>query len=362
MNVLNNLKLTPYGFSHGEAIGFKLDNISAGHQIDFTKIDQLLVKRSGSTAYNTTRVSNDKLTIKSGFVGDVTDGTQIWIELKQDNFRKKDYPKGVVRPGHADLSAYQKYGDSWNHSGGGQFSGRLTVLYVIAGEIARQVLNSLATCEIFGHVSAVGPISDHISDYQQIKAVQDDVMPIVDNDAKQQALSMLSELKRAGDSVGGKLDIYIDRLGRNYGDDFFASLESKIAFLMFSVPAVKAVEFGIGTEFARKRGSEVVETLIVTGGHVQSPTNYNGGINGGIANLSAPIRIRVTIKPTSSLLRPVPSVKFADGQFVPAVTEVTGRHDSFIANRALWPLIGLLYILFLDLELEEKCLNNIEMK
>lgn len=351
MNVLNNLKLEPYGFSHGSVIGFKLDGVPAGHQIDFERIDQLLIIRKGNGKYNTTRSEAEQLQIRSGFDGSLTNGEQIWIEIEQDNFKKSDYQFGTVRPGHADLSAYQKYGADWNFSGGGQFSGRLTVLYVIAGEIARQVLTSLGGVEIRGHVAKVGAISDRLESLKQLEAAQFDPFPMVAEDRKARALEYLGVLKAEGDSVGGALDIYITKLMRNYGDDFFGSLESKIAFLMYSIPAVKAVEFGIGTEFSSKRGSEVVEQLAVSAGRVISQTNYNGGISGGIANLSAPIKLRLTIKPTSTIFQGVETVKFNGEQFESTTLEMRGRHDSFIANRALWPAIGLLYILFLDMEL-----------
>ncbi len=352
MNVLSNINIEPYGYSHGAVIGFKMDGIPSGYNIDFEAIDNLLIKRKGSASYNTTRSESEKLELRSGFNDNITNGEQIWIEINQDNFRSSDYKFGIVRPGHADLSAYQKYGNDWKYSGGGQFSGRLTVLYVIAGEIARQVMTTMNKTRIFGHVSQVGTITDDVDNIEQI-ATLNDPFPMVNVDAKQSSLQYLSELKTKGDSVGGKLDIYIDQLTTNYGDDFFGSLESKISFLMFSVPAVKAVEFGIGTEFGSKLGSEVVEKLDVQNGKVNSITNYNGGINGGIANLAAPIKLSVTIKPTSSIFQTLDTVKYNGTGFEKYNLEMTGRHDSFIANRALWPIIGLLNILFLDLEMEK---------
>lgn len=351
MQVLNTINIEPYGFSHSELIGFKMTGIPAGYAIDFEQIDQLLIKRKGNQKYNTTRSELDELLIRSGFTNNVTNGLPIWIEIKQDNFKKKDYQFGIVRPGHADLSAYQKYGQDWKYSGGGQFSGRLTILYVIAGEIARQVLSKLTNIKILGHVSQVGLLRDTVSTLANLAAVQSDPFPMVDENVKVQVLELLSSIKTEGDSIGGKLDLYICDLERNYGDDFFGSLEAKIAFLMYSIPAVKAIEFGIGVEFSRARGSEVVEVLRTENGKVIADTNFNGGINGGIANLSAPIKLSLTFKPTSSIFHEVRTVKFNGVDFEPATLKMTGRHDAFIANRGLWPAIGLLNILFLDLEL-----------
>ncbi len=350
MNVLNNIKLEPYGYSHGPAIGIKISGIPAGHEIDFELIKQLLIKRKGSAKYNTTRSEAEKLEVHTGFTNNITTGEQIWIEIKQDNFKQSDYQFGTVRPGHADLSAYQKYGEQWNYSGGGQFSGRLTVLYVIAGEIARQVANP--HYKVLGHVAKVGPVEDQVVDLTALEQAMDDPFPMVSEPAKSAATKLLAGLKAEGDSIGGQLDLYIADLAVNYGDDFFASLESKISFLMFSIPAVKAIEFGIGTEFSNKRGSEVVEQFKVCDGKVKSLTNYNGGISGGIANLASPVKFSLTIKPTSTIFQSIPTVKYTATGFEETKLNMRGRHDSFIANRALWPAIGLIHVLLLDMELD----------
>ncbi len=352
MNILSNIKLEPYGFSHGDQIGFKLNGIPKGYEINFNQIDELLKKRKGDKKYNNTRAEGEVLQRLSGFDGDITNGEEIHILIAQDNFRSSDYEFGLVRPGHADLSAYQKYGQAFNYSGGGQFSGRLTVLYVIAGEIARQVLSQKNAITVIGHVSQVGEIKDKVDNLDQIKKVQNETFPMIDLNQKLKAIQYLDSLKKDGDSIGGKLDIFVDNITTNYGDDFFGSLESKISFLMFSIPAVKAIEFGIGIEFATSLGTDVVEKFNVEAGKVISSTNYNGGINGGIANCVAPIHLKLTIKPTSSIFSEIETVKYVDGSFESATLSLKGRHDSFIANRALWPAIGLLNILFLDLEME----------
>ncbi len=355
MNVLNNLNLEPYGSSHSSVIGFKLSGIKSGYHIDFTLIDQLLVKRKGDQKINTTRSESEKLEIISGFDQSRTNGEQIVIEIKQTNFKKCHYKFGTIRPGHADISAYQKYGNKWDYSGGGQFSGRMTVLYVISGEICRQIVNQLTSVTVLGHVSQVGPINDVTPKLEQLFKVIDDPLPIVDDEIKTKCQEFIVKTKKNGDSVGGALDIYITDIETNYGDDFFRGLEAKMSFLLFSIPGVKAVEFGIGTQFSNKRGSEVIEKLSAINGVVTNATNYNGGISGGIANLSAPIKVRVTVKPTSTIFHKIDTVKYSDGQFVNSSLQMHGRHDAFIANRALWPMIGLLYIMFLDLEMEERC-------
>lgn len=353
MNVLNNLKIEPYGYSHGEIIGFRLSGVESGYLIDFNKITVLLEKRKGNTKYNTTRCESEKLIINSGFTHNVTNGEVISIDIKQSNFKTKDYEFGLIRPGHADVSAYQKYGKDWNFSGGGQFSGRLTILYVISGEIAKQILAAKSKIKIIGHVSKVGAISDRANSLEAIYAVQTDPFPMVDSRSKSKASDLLQKQKVKGDSIGGKLDIYVDCVNKPYGDDFFASLEAKISFLLFAIPAVKAIEFGLGVEFANRNGSSVVEKLEVRDGKLMQATNYNGGINGGIANTLTPIKIGLTVKPTSTIFQQVETVRFNGVGFENAKLQMTGRHDAFIANRALWPAIGLLNILFLDLEMSD---------
>lgn len=353
MNVLNKLNIEPYGFSHGDVIGVKLSGVQRGYTIDFDLIDKLLIKRKGSRKYNTTRSESEKLDVLSGFNQNTTNGDIIQIEIKQDNFKKSDYQFGTIRPGHADLSAYQKYGNDYQFSGSGQFSGRLTVLYVIIGEIARQILEAKCSIEVIGHVSQVGTIRDEVCEVFQIKQSMESTFPMVSSNKKDEALAYLSQLKANGDSVGGKLAIYVTNINKPYGDDFFGSLESKISFLTYSIPAVKAVEFGIGTDFAISNGSDVVEQLYADDGKVYANTNYNGGINGGIANSVNPIKLSVTVKPTSTIFQQINTVRYTDEGFVNDKLQMRGRHDSFIANRALWPVIGLLNVLFLDLEMEQ---------
>ncbi len=348
MNVLNKITIEPYGFSHSQVIGFKLGGVSAGVHIDFQQIDQLLLKRKGNQSLNTTRSESEQLVIISGILNKITTGDVIEIQIEQSQFRKSDYQFGLVRPGHADLSAYLKYKNNYQYSGGGQFSGRLTVLYVIAGEIARQALN--IDLQINGHVAQVGPFSDKRPTARELQQISEHAFPFYDKQLKPKVLEYIANLKKQGDSVGGKLRIVISNVNDNYGDDFFASLESKISFLLFTIPAVKAVEFGLGSEFANKRGREVIERLVASEGKVTSATNYNGGIVGGIATSINDIEILITIKPTSSLFGAIQTVKYQDDQFKPAILNLKGRHDAFIANRALWPAVGLLYILFLDLE------------
>ncbi len=355
MKVLNKIQIKPYGYSHSDVIGFKMNGIKSGYEIDFDLIDNLLIKRKGSTVFNTRRDEKEQLIIKSGFNNMVTNGDQIWIEINQNNFKKKDYEFGIVRPGHVDLSAYQKYGSNWQFSGGGQFSGRLTILYVIAGEIARQVLKTITSLEINGHVAKVGTIKDELLNINDLKTVENEPMPIINPTRKAEIEKLLKTINENGDSVGGQLDIYVRNIEKSYGSDFFESLESKISYLMYSIPGVKAIEFGIGTDFSNKKGSEVVEKIYARNGNVHLNSNYNGGINGGIANKISPIKFSVTIKPTSTIFKEIDTVKYNGSEFEDVTIKMRGRHDSFIANRALWPMLGLLYILFLDLELEDKC-------
>lgn len=352
MKNFNNLNFIPYGFSHSEVIGFKLNGVPPGFIIDFSQIDQLLVKRKGEKTVNTSRIETEKLILKSGFTDDVTNGEEINIEIIQKNYNSNDYQFGVIRSGHADLSAYQKYGSDYQFQGGGQFSGRMTILYVIAGEIAGQILNKITTTQAVAHIFQVGDFKDESPCFKQLLTIQEQVFPFYNLDIKIASLELIKKLRNEGNSVGGKIRILIN-VEKNYGGDFFSNLESKISALLFAIPGVKAIEFGLGVDFASKKGFDVIEQLQVVDGELVQKTNYNGGINGGIANGICPIEVILTFKPTSSVFKQYDTVKWNEDKLENITYKLQGRHDSFIANRGIWPALGLLNLLFLDLEMEE---------
>lgn len=351
MKILNNLNLEPYGYSHSEIIGFKLDGIPSGYLINIQEITKLLDLRRGNKLVNTTRSENDNFIIKSGFDNFQTNGESIIIEITQTGFNSNDYEYGVIRPGHADLSAYLKYQNDYQYAGGGQFSGRMTVLYVIAGEICRQILSQTSNTSVIGHVLQVGDYIDEFGTFEQVKAIQNQPFPMCNLDIKMKTIDYINTLKANGESIGGKVRFLINP-DSYYGDQFFQNLESKISFMLFTIPGVKAIEFGLGTKFANKQGTEVVEQLVAKNSKVNLLTNYNGGINGGIANTLQPIEVLLTIKPPSSIFKNLQTVKWSDSGFRDFELKLQGRHDSFIGNRSIWPGIGLLNILFLDLEME----------
>ncbi len=353
MRIFEKIDLQLYGASHQKYIGFKLYNIDEGYEIDNTKIDELLNKRKGSIRYNTSRNKLENYTFKSGIKKGLTTGEIIHVEIEQNDFQSKDYEKGIVRTSHADITGYLKFGDEYDYKGGGEFSGKMTVLYVIAGEIARQVLQQKEfNVESYFHISKVLNYSDDVSMFKtkdDFGSLEEYHLPIFNDDIRKEVEIILEELKQKKDSVGAKLTFQVFNVPCGLGDIFLNSFESKLSALIFSVPAVKAIEFGVGNEFSEKYGSEVVEIYRAVNGNVESTTNFNGGINGGITNGFQPLRFSCTIKPAATLVdRKVSTVKYVNGSFEDIIFTSRGRHDNFIANRAAYPIIAFIYLAILD--------------
>ncbi|MFV0424161.1 MAG: chorismate synthase, partial [Bacilli bacterium] len=305
MQILEKINLEIYGASHQKHLGFKLSGIPKGYDIDFSLIDALLVKRKGNSSYNTTRDKIEMYTFISGIENSVTTGETVHLDIEQSDFCSNDYIKGIVRPSHADVSAYLKFGDKYDYKGGGVFSGKMTVLYVIAGEIARQILEQLKyNIKGYGHISKVLDfMDDNINEKTSIQCeeLETSNLPIFNKQMRLEVEQTLLELKEKKESLGAKLTFKFLNVPSGLGDIFLNSFESKLSALLFSVPAVKAVEFGLGTDFTQYHGSKVLESLEVKDEKIYSSTNFNGGINGGITNGFQPLVFSCTIKPTATL-------------------------------------------------------------
>ncbi|MDR2770742.1 MAG: chorismate synthase, partial [Clostridiales Family XIII bacterium] len=266
-----------------------------------------------------------------GLKDGITTGAPICGLLRNGDARSADYD-GRLRPGHADWTALLKYGGHADLRGGGHFSGRLTATLVFAGAMAKQVLLRRGV-RIYGRVAAVGGIADEAPPRDE--AAWKTFVPLRFPASETSAARMLSVIDAAradGDSVGGIAEVAAYGVPGGVGAPFFASVESVTASLLFSVPAVKGVEFGDGFRLADMRGSEANDALFVEQGAIRARTNHNGGILGGITN-GMPVLLRVACKPTPSVSKAQRTVDPAD------MTETTlrlkGRHDPCIAPRAV---------------------------
>lgn len=334
----SNIKITIFGESHSSAIGVVIDNLPAGVPLDMAEIQREMARRAPNGGeYSTPRQEADEVEIVSGYFNDKTTGTPLCGIIRNTNTKSGDYDllKEVVRPGHSDFGYYHKSGGNNDYRGGGHSSGRLTAPLVFAGAICKQLLR-LKDVFIGSHIASIGNIKDTKFDARvegnMLENLTRQVFPLIDN-AKFVAMDyLIKEARSGGDSVGGTIECAIVGVPAGVGEPFFESIESKIASLLFSVPAVKGVEFGKGYELTRMKGSEANDPFRCLGGRVFTATNNNGGILGGLST-GMPIIFDAAIKPTASIFKEQDSINVITGENVKL--NLTGRHDSCIVVRAV---------------------------
>ena len=262
-----------------------------------------------------------------------------------------DHMRDTPRPGHADYPARVRSGADADLSGGGIFSGRMTVGLVIAGAIGRQMLAPRGI-DIVGYTRSIGAISAEVPEGCDIPTLrsrsQANEVSTPDPAAASRMEEAIGLARREGDSLGGVVEVRIDGLPVGLGEPFFDSVESAIAHAVFSVPAVKGIEFGAGFRAARMRGSEHNDPFTWVNGQVRTVTNHAGGILGGLAT-GMPVIFRAVVKPTSSIARPQPTVNLA--RRTSETLGVTGRHDPCIVPRAVVVLESVAAMAITDLAL-----------
>lgn len=335
----NAVTVTIFGESHGAAIGAVVDGLAAGIPVDNTYLAaQMDRRRARGDGLSTARTEADQIELLSGVYNGHTTGTPVTMVVRNTNTRSGDYAKtaDLLRPGHADLTAYAKYGGWQDARGGGHFSGRITAAVVAAGALCRSVLESKGVV-IATHLRSCGGVEDleFSSDVQTLRSQQEKLNNMdfaVLSEASGAAMQIAIRAAAAeGDSVGGVLETAVTGLEAGLGEPFFDSVESTLARLLFSVPAVKGVEFGAGFGMAGLRGSVANDPMTIKDGRVVTTTNNNGGVNGGITN-GMPLVVRTAVKPTPSIYKPQQTVDM--GSMQPAELQIQGRHDPCIAHRA----------------------------
>ena len=330
----NNLTVTLFGESHGVAIGCVLDGMAPGLKLDYAFIDRMVELRKPKGKISTARHEGDKYRIVSGVFEGITTGTPICIIIENENTKSGDYAdlKTVPRPGHADYTASLKYHGFQDYRGGGHFSGRITAPLVAAGAIVMQALNNKGIY-IGSHIASIADIKDRdFADYlTDIEGLYDKEFPVLDDSVEDKMRKHIESAASEGDSVGGILKTAIIGCPGGIGEPWFDSVESMLSHAMFSIPAVKGVEFGRGFGFASMHGSNANDPFRVSGNGVVTTTNNNGGINGGITN-GMPIEFSTVIKPTPSIYKEQDSVNL-DTKTNTKLT-IEGRHDPAIIHRA----------------------------
>jgi len=333
----DNLKLSIFGQSHGAAIGMTLDGIPAGLPVDLDELRAFLDRRApGRSELTTPRKEADQPEFLAGLLDGHTCGAPIAAVIHNTNTRSRDYDnlKSVPRPGHADFTAHVKYGGFGDAAGGGHFSGRLTAPLCIAGGLCKQWLRELGI-EVHAHIVSIGGVSDSPQRLNFVKPEVDgldEYFPVRSREAKEAMTAKILRAKEKGDSVGGEVECVITGLPAGVGEPMFGGIESKIAQIVYGIPAIKAVEFGLGSLISQFRGSMVNDAFTVEDGSVKTATNYCGGILGGIST-GMPVIFKVAIKPTPSIGKQQQSVNL--DTLEPATLEIQGRHDPCIVPRAV---------------------------
>lgn len=349
-------KITIFGESHSESIGIVLDGVPSGIELDFEEIKSEMGRRApGKNAFSTPRCEDDLPEIQSGIFNGKTCGTPICAIIKNTNTRSKDYEPDVLRPSHADLTGIIRYDGFNDYRGGGHFSGRLTAPLVFAGAIAKQILKN-EDIEIFAHIKNIGKVYDDgidavTPDINALRELKKETLPLIDKSKEKEIEKEILSAKENKDSVGGSIETVICGLGAGLGSPFFDSVESRISQMLFSVPAVKAVEFGVGKAFSEMNGSNANDEFCIKDGVIKTRTNNNGGINGGITN-GMPVLVTATIKPTPSIAMEQNTVNISEMKEIKHT--INGRHDPCIVQRAVPVIESALAIAVLDMVLEEK--------
>ncbi len=329
----NSLSVTLFGESHGAAIGAVIDGIASGIAVDEGFIGEQLSRRRPKDNLSTPRQEKDKFSILSGVFGGYTTGTPICITIPNNDTKSQDYgeTQNKMRPSHADFSALCRYKGFEDFRGGGHFSGRITAALVAAAAIVIPALKAKGIY-IGTHIKNIAGVLD--SDFetnQDIIDISKKDFPVINDTAANIMQEKILAAKVEGDSVGGVLETAVIGLPAGVGEPWFDTLEGLISHAVFSVPAVKGIEFGAGFAFADKTGSEANDQMYVSDGEVKCYTNNNGGIIGGITN-GMPVVFRAAIKPTPTIAKEQKTVDIAT--MSNTTLAARGRHDPCIVHRA----------------------------
>ena len=335
----DKIKLSIVGESHGEAIGCVIDGLPAGTKIDMNAVYKDMQRRApGKDKTATPRLEKDIPHILSGMLDNVTTGAPLAMVIENTNTKSGDYSNlmTVPRPSHSDYPAYVKYGGNNDIRGGGHFSGRLTAPLVFAGSVAKQILSQMGVT-IGAHIKQIGSVCDAVSDLNKtdkslLDTLSSSTFSLIDETKEQAMRDEIEKARLSLDSVGGIIECFAVGLPVGLGGNMFDTVEGKLASILFGVPAVKGVEFGIGFGFADKRASEVNDQYEIKNGRVATLSNNNGGVLGGMTD-GAPLSVSVAIKPTPSIAKKQKSVNLLTMEN--AELEIHGRHDPCIVVRAV---------------------------
>ena len=334
-----NIKMSIYGESHGKAIGVVLDGLPPGLALDEEAISREMARRApGQSALTTARKEKDAVEIQSGFFNGYTTGTPLCARIANSDQHSKDYSilKDKMRPGHGDYAGYVRYQGYNDYRGGGHFSARLTAPLVFAGAVAKQALAQYGIT-VGAHILRIHDITEPgfnpLGESEAtLKAIDAKSFPVINDNIGEQMQNCILTAKGVLNSVGGVIELMAINLPAGLGAPYFDSVESRLSQILFSVPAVKGIEFGEGFGFAQLTGAEANDQMHYEEGKVRCYTNHTGGITGGLTN-GMPLVFRVAMKPTPSISREQKTVSLAEQS--DTTLTVVGRHDPCIVQRAV---------------------------
>lgn len=347
MNTFGRIfRLTTFGESHGTAIGGVIDGCPPGIEIDMGSIAQAIERRKGKGGITTARSESDIPHFVSGLFEGKTTGTPIAFVIQNKTQESKDYDhlKEVFRPSHADYTYAMKYGVR-DHRGGGRASARETVVRVVAGEIAAQILRKEGI-EIVAYTARVGEKSLPTMYYDDVRRTDllGRMVGCPDAEMDGEMYTYLSDVRAAGNTVGGIVGVSITGVPAGVGSPLYEKLEARLASAMMSIGASKGVEIGDGFAMAEMKGSDANDQMRAEGSSVRATTNHSGGIQGGISN-GEEIRLRVAFKPIASIALAQKTVN-TEGKDVDL--SISGRHDASVFPRVLPVVEAMASLVILD--------------
>lgn len=335
----DKIKISIYGESHGIAVGAVIDGLPAGEEIDMDEIQFQMDRRApGNDSTSTPRSEADIPEICSGILNDITTGAPLCAVIENASMRSVDYEKlaRLPRPGHADFTGNIRYNGFNDVRGGGHFSGRLTAPLTFAGAICKQIL-ARRGITVGGHIFSVGTLFDEPFDPVNISSdylqnLSRNFFALNNPNMERDMRDYIDMARAEQDSVGGIVEIAAVGVPAGIGSPIFGGVENVISSIVFGVPAVKGIEFGLGFDITALRGSQANDAFSMRGDSVITLTNNCGGILGGITN-GMPILFRAAIKPTPSIAQRQQTVDLRDAR--DTVLSINGRHDPCIVPRAL---------------------------
>ncbi|NME35070.1 MULTISPECIES: chorismate synthase [Fusobacterium] len=348
------IKVTIYGESHGKSIGCIIDGLPAGIQLDFNFINKELERRApGKNKFSTQRKEKDNFIIESGYFNDRTTGTPLCVRIENNDTQSKDYSilKSLMRPSHGDYPGNIKYKGFNDYRGGGSFSGRITAPLVFVGAISKLILKNYGIY-IGAHILSIKDIEDKKfnplgEDREFLEKLLEKDFPVIDDNKISLMKDEILKAKEEKNSIGGIVECIVNNIPVGLGSPFFDSVESKISHGIFSIPSIKAIEFGEGFNISKLYGNEANDEFYFDKNQkVKTKTNNNGGILGGLTT-GMPIIFRVAIKPTPSISLPQNTINITTKEN--EILEIHGRHDPCIVPRVVPVIEGITAWIILDM-------------